>query len=76
MLMRSCICIYLSGSLFRVWVHGTIRCFGREIFMRLCLILYKKVSWFCNRHCSNVCQPSLCCKCVTLVVHHWSLRTN
>ena len=31
---------------------------------------------FCNR-CFNVCQPSLCCRCVTLVVHHWSLlRTN
>ena len=38
-LMRSCIRIYLSGLLFRVWVHGTIRCFGREIFTRLCLIL-------------------------------------
>ena len=23
MLMRACICIYLSGSLFRIWVHGT-----------------------------------------------------
>ena len=31
---------------------------------------------FCNRRCFNVCQPSLCCRCVTLVVHHWSLRTN
>ena len=46
--MCACICIYLSGSQFRVWVHGTIRCFGREIFTRLCLILNKKVSW-CNR---------------------------
>ena len=26
-------------KLFHVWVHGTIRCFGREIFRRLCLVL-------------------------------------
>ena len=38
-LMRACVRIHLSGSLFRAWVHGTIRCFGREIFRRLCLIL-------------------------------------
>ena len=31
MLMCACICIYLSGSLFRVWMHGTKRCFGRNI---------------------------------------------
>ena len=37
-LMRACICIYLSRTLFRVWLHGTIRCFGREI-LRLCLNL-------------------------------------
>ena len=76
MLMCACICIYLSGPLFRVWVHGTIRCFGREIFRGLSLILQKKVSWCCYRRCSNVCKPSLCCRCVTLVVRRWSLRTN
>ena len=24
---------------------------------------------FFNRRCFNVCQPSLCCRCVSLVVH-------
>ena len=30
-------------------------------------ILYRKVSWCCNRRVSKVCQPSLLCMCVTLV---------
>ena len=34
------------------------------------------MSWCCNRRCSKVCQPSLCCRCLTLVVQRWLLRTN
>ena len=33
------------------------------------------MSWCCNRRRSNVCQSSLCCRCVTLVVQRCSLRT-
>ena len=68
--------INLFGSLFRVRVHGTMRCCGREIFRRLYFILYRKTSWCCNRRVSNVCQPSLLCMCVTLVVRRWSFTTN
>ena len=32
--------------------------------------------WYCNRRCSNICQPSLCWRCVTLVVRRWILRVN
>ena len=41
-----------------------------------CCILYIKTSWCCNRRVSNVCQPSLLCMCVTLVVRRWSCTTN
>ena len=34
---------------------------------------FVEVSWCCNHRCSNVCQPSLCCRCVTLVVRRLSL---
>ena len=34
------------------------------------------LSWCCNRRVSNVCQPSLLCMCVTLVVRRWSCTTN
>ena len=66
--MRVGIWTNLFGSLFRVRVHGTMRCWGREIFRRLYFILYRKTSWCCNRRVSNVCHPSLPCMCVTLVV--------
>ena len=39
-------------------------------------ILYRKVSWCCNRRVSNVCQPSLLFMCVTLVVRRWSCTMN
>ena len=74
--MRVGIWTNLFGSLFRVRVHGTTRCCGREIFRRLYFILYRKTSWCCNRRVSNVCQPSLPCMCVTLVVRRWSCTTN
>ena len=74
--MRVGIWTNLFGSLFRVRVHGTMRCCGREIFRRLNFILYRKTSWCCNRRVSNVCQPSLPCMCVTLVVRRWSCSTN
>ena len=66
----------LFGSLFRVRVHGTTRCCGREIFRRLYVILYRKTSCCCSRRVSNVCQPSLLCMCVTLVERRWSCTTN
>ena len=74
--MRVGIWTNLFGSLFRVRVHGTMRCCGREIFRRLYFILYRKTSWCCIRRVSNVCQPSLLCMCVTLVVRRWSCTTN
>ena len=39
-------------------------------------MLYRKTSWCCNRRVSNVCQSSLLCMCVTLVVRRWSCTTN
>ena len=39
-------------------------------------VLYRKTSSCCNRCVSNVCQPSLLCMCVTLVVPWWSHTTN
>ncbi len=74
--MRVGIWTHLFGSLFGVRVHGTMRGCGIEIFRRLYFILYIKTSWCCNRRVSNVCQPSLLCMCVTLVVWRWSCTTN
>ena len=50
--------------------------FFLPLFRRLYFILYRKISWCFNRCVSNICQPSLPCMCVTLVVRRWSCTTN
>ena len=37
-LMLACICVYLSGSLFRVWVRGTIRCLADKYSSQVCVV--------------------------------------
>ena len=48
-----------------VWVHGTIRCFVDRNIHEVMFNFVEESKLFCNRRCFNVCQPSLCIRCVT-----------